>query len=80
MIPLLSKEGSRVAAGWSVQGSAKRLLIHAREALLIQSVRFAEICKERATRGLWTDAIRKDAPNVGGCREKKDDNRSTLKR
>ena len=34
-IPLLSKEGSRAAAGWSVQSTAKRLLINAREALLI---------------------------------------------
>ena len=46
---LLSKEGQARSAG-VVCSKSRSILIDGREALLIKSVRFAAICKERATR------------------------------
>jgi len=50
-LPLLSKEGKARSAG-VVCSKSRSILIDAREALLIKTVRYAAICKERAPRGL----------------------------
>ena len=77
-IPLLEKEGWMRGPKMSRSHLSPRRRARSASAIArsINSGQTGEIIRPERFRR--TDAIRKDAPNVGGCREKKQDNRSTF--